>query len=130
MALIGDAAHRLHPLAGQGLNVGITDCAYLANAIIDTMKSGGDIGGYHGCLKEYETNAKRNAYAVSGMIEFIKNSYEHKLLGSEILGSVLGLARNTAIELLDSSNLAKFNMQEFAYGTFSHPQSYEWNKLD
>lgn len=40
MALIGDAAHRIHPLAGQGLNIGITDVAYLSNAIIKAKKSG------------------------------------------------------------------------------------------
>ena len=40
MALIGDAAHRIHPMAGQGLNIGITDVAYLANAIIKAKKSG------------------------------------------------------------------------------------------
>ena len=40
MALIGDAAHRIHPMAGQGLNLGLTDAAYLANYIIKAKKSG------------------------------------------------------------------------------------------
>ncbi len=43
-ALIGDAAHTLHPIAGQGLNLGFRDVAALAECIIDTARLGLDIG--------------------------------------------------------------------------------------
>jgi 2-octaprenyl-6-methoxyphenol hydroxylase len=45
LALIGDAAHGIHPIAGQGLNLGIRDVAALAECIVDARRLGLDIGG-------------------------------------------------------------------------------------
>lgn len=44
LALIGDAAHVIHPIAGQGLNLGIKDAAALAEAVVDAARLGIDIG--------------------------------------------------------------------------------------
>ena len=44
VALIGDAAHGVHPIAGQGLNAGMRDIAALAEVIIDATRRGEDIG--------------------------------------------------------------------------------------
>jgi len=44
LALIGDAAHVIHPIAGQGLNMGIRDVAALAEAVVDANRLGLDIG--------------------------------------------------------------------------------------
>lgn len=44
VALIGDAAHIIHPIAGQGLNMGLRDVAALAESIADTARLGLDIG--------------------------------------------------------------------------------------
>lgn len=43
-ALIGDAAHGVHPVAGQGLNMGLKDAAVLAEVLIEAMRTGEDIG--------------------------------------------------------------------------------------
>ena len=45
LALIGDAAHVIHPIAGQGLNLGLRDVAALAEAVVDTARLGLDPGG-------------------------------------------------------------------------------------
>jgi 2-octaprenyl-6-methoxyphenol hydroxylase len=43
-ALIGDAAHVIHPIAGQGLNMGLRDVAALAEAVVDAVRLGVDPG--------------------------------------------------------------------------------------
>lgn len=44
LALIGDAAHVVHPIAGQGLNLGLKDVAALAEVVVDAMRMGLDPG--------------------------------------------------------------------------------------
>jgi len=43
-ALIGDAAHAVHPVAGQGLNMGLKDAAALAEVLVEALRLGEDIG--------------------------------------------------------------------------------------
>jgi 2-octaprenyl-6-methoxyphenol hydroxylase len=52
-APLGDAAHSIHPLAGQGLNLGLRDAAALAETLIDALRLGLDIGTLN-VLERYE----------------------------------------------------------------------------
>jgi 2-octaprenyl-6-methoxyphenol hydroxylase len=52
-ALIGDAAHGIHPIAGQGLNLGFKDVAALAEVLIDARRLGQDPGGFD-VLERYQ----------------------------------------------------------------------------
>jgi 2-octaprenyl-6-methoxyphenol hydroxylase len=53
IALVGDAAHVIHPIAGQGLNMGLRDVAALAEAVVDAARLGLDPGS-HGVLDRYQ----------------------------------------------------------------------------
>lgn len=44
LALVGDAAHGVHPIAGQGLNLGLRDVAALAEVLVEAQRRGEDIG--------------------------------------------------------------------------------------
>ncbi len=44
VALLGDAAHGVHPIAGQGLNLGLKGCAALAEVLVEASRLGEDIG--------------------------------------------------------------------------------------
>lgn len=53
VALVGDAAHGVHPLAGQGLNIGLRDVAALAEVVIEAARLGLDVGSVE-VLQRYE----------------------------------------------------------------------------
>lgn len=53
LALVGDAAHGVHPIAGQGLNLGFKDAAALAQVLVESGRRGEDIGALD-VLRRYE----------------------------------------------------------------------------
>jgi 2-octaprenyl-6-methoxyphenol hydroxylase len=53
LALVGDAAHVIHPIAGQGLNMGLKDVAALAEVVVDAARLGRDIGEFD-VLERYQ----------------------------------------------------------------------------
>lgn len=53
LALVGDAAHTMHPLAGQGVNLGLLDAASLVDVLVDGLHARKSIGS-HGLLRRYE----------------------------------------------------------------------------
>ncbi|POT56668.1 FAD-dependent 2-octaprenylphenol hydroxylase [Citrobacter amalonaticus] len=60
LALVGDAAHTIHPLAGQGVNLGFMDAAELIDELKRLHRQGKDIGQYL-YLRRYERSRKHSA---------------------------------------------------------------------
>ncbi len=60
LALVGDAAHTIHPLAGQGVNLGFMDAAELVDELKRLHRQGKDIGQYL-YLRRYERSRKHSA---------------------------------------------------------------------
>lgn len=67
-ALIADAAHVMHPIAGQGLNAGLRDIAALTEAITDAYRLGLDIGG-HTVLERYQRWRRFDNIAMIGFTD-------------------------------------------------------------
>jgi 2-octaprenyl-6-methoxyphenol hydroxylase len=76
VALVGDAAHGIHPLAGQGLNLGLRDVAALAEVLAEAARRGQDIGS-QAALQSYQQwrrfDAASLAVATDGINRIFSN---------------------------------------------------------
>jgi 2-octaprenyl-6-methoxyphenol hydroxylase len=64
VALLGDAAHAIHPLAGLGLNLGFKDAAALADCVMQALARGEDVGGVS-MLERYQSARRFDTFATS-----------------------------------------------------------------
>jgi 2-octaprenylphenol hydroxylase len=76
LALVGDAAHALHPLAGQGVNLGLLDAAVLAEVILLAHTQGRDIGDF-GVLRRYERWRKGDNLAMIAALDGFKRLFSN-----------------------------------------------------
>lgn len=75
-ALLGDAAHGYHPLAGQGLNYGLRGAAALAEAIVEAARLGLDIGSEQ-ALAPYEAGRRPDAMAMVAATEVLNRLFSN-----------------------------------------------------
>ncbi len=108
VCVIADAAHSIHPLAGQGINLGISDAIILAEEIERAINAEKDIGQL-AMLKKYELRRKTlNASMIRG-VHFLFNLFQQD-------NPYLRLSRNSGLKVVDKLSFLKKNFILHASG--------------
>jgi 2-octaprenylphenol hydroxylase len=108
LALVGDAAHAIHPLAGQGANLGLLDAAALAQVVLDAAHEGRDFGTMR-TLRRYERWRKGDNLLMMTIMDGFQ-----RLFGSR--AEPLRLARNAGLSLFDALPPLKNTIMRHAAG--------------
>jgi 2-octaprenyl-6-methoxyphenol hydroxylase len=77
-ALAGDCAHGIHPIAGQGLNLGLKDAAALAEVLLDAARLGRDIGALD-TLKRYERWRRFDSFALAASTDALNRLFSNDI---------------------------------------------------
>jgi 2-octaprenyl-6-methoxyphenol hydroxylase len=93
LALIGDAAHIIHPIAGQGLNMGLRDVAALAEAVADAARLGLDIGAPD-VLERYQRWRRFDTMTMGAATDGLNRLFSNN-------SDVLRLARDVGLGLVE-----------------------------
>ena len=78
LALVGDAAHGIHPIAGQGLNLGFRDVAALAEMVVAAVRAGEDPGG-PALLARYQAARRPDSLMMLGATHVLERLFTSRL---------------------------------------------------
>lgn len=95
LALVGDAAHSVHPLAGQGVNLGMLDASALVETLVAAREAGRDPGSYR-ALRRYERWRKGENAVMIKALDMIHQAFQPgaaglKMLRNAALASAAGI---------------------------------------
>ncbi len=108
LALVGDAAHTVHPLAGQGVNLGLADAAALAEVLSEAIVARKDLGSI-AVLRRYERWRHADNLAMLAAMDGFQ-----RLFSSEL--SVVRWVRNLGLNLTHSMPPIKNSLMRYAMG--------------
>jgi 2-octaprenyl-6-methoxyphenol hydroxylase len=115
LALLGDAAHVIHPIAGQGLNLGLADAAALAEAMTGALRLGLDTGSPD-VLRAYERARRFDSFAMAAATDGLNRLFSNDALP-------LRLARDLGLGIVDRlPGLKRFFIGEAAASRGSRPR--------
>lgn len=106
--LVGDAAHSLHPLAGQGVNLGLLDCIELVEILVQAKKSNRDFGALN-ILQRYERKRRIHNQIMIWAMELFKRGF-----GSQSL--MIQRLRNFGLNWVDKNTGCKQLFAKIALG--------------
>ena len=108
LALIGDAAHAVHPLAGQGVNLGFLDAAALAAALDEALERRRDLGGMW-TLRRYERARRGENMLMLGAMDGFKRLFSNSV-------PPLAVLRSAGLSAVDRITPAKHLFMRHALG--------------
>lgn len=108
-ALIGDSAHVIHPLAGQGLNLGIRDIAALVDVVTEAKSTGMQLGGAP-MMGDYERWRRFDGAQLAAATDSLSRLYKAKL-------PIIGHARRAGMSLINAVPPVKSAIMAEASGT-------------
>ncbi len=108
LILMGDAAHAIHPIAGQGVNLGFRDVAVLENVIADATYHGADIGS-HAVLKKHQ----QQRWLDNASMFVVTDGLTHVFSNNNKLLSIL---RNTGFALVNQTPPIRDRLMRHAMG--------------
>jgi 2-octaprenyl-6-methoxyphenol hydroxylase len=106
--ILGNAAHTLHPVAGQGFNLCLRDCLALTGRLLAAHRAGRDLGDF-ALLQDYEAARIDDQLNVIRFSDGIVRGFSNALPG-------LTLARNAGLVLFDLLPFAKQPVARYAMG--------------
>ena len=108
VVLLGDAAHTINPLAGQGVNLGFKDVAVLNDLIHQAVERGEDIAAFE-LLKRFERRRRPDNLLMQGAMDVFYQAFSNEL-------APLKLLRNLGLKAAEHSGPLKKQVMKYAMG--------------